>query len=229
MKLVDALNGGYAGLYGEVVTADIYRLRSVQFQPDVIFDIGANIGIFSRFARSLFPKARIIALEPHPENCAVFREHTQDENTLLIQNALGNGHQVYHGTTARNGSGETYLSTGLGYPVKDMIETVESGSGLERSGIDRSVRFHELIHTHRGDGPVIAKIDCEGAENTIWESPYNRAVLATIDYICMEIHPYALHGAELPKVLAAQDKAIEELKLTHHCKRDGVHLWAIKK
>lgn len=58
---------------------------------------------------------------------------------------------------------------------------------------------------------------------------YNRAVLATIDYICMEIHPYALHGAELPKVLAAQDKAIEELKLTHHCKRDGVHLWAIKK
>ena len=66
-KLEESLNGGYKGLYGEVVDRDEYHLRDLadvvsindpkfihdpghprgfNFIPDVVIDLGANVGVF---------------------------------------------------------------------------------------------------------------------------------------------------------------------------------------
>ena len=68
MELENTLNGGYNGLYGEVVTEDCYRLKTLGFVPDVIFDLGANIGVFTRYARDMFNNAKIISVEPNLDN-----------------------------------------------------------------------------------------------------------------------------------------------------------------
>lgn len=228
MKIVDTLeetlNGGYGGLYGEVVTCDCYHIRRVQFQPDLVLDIGANVGVFSRFARSLFPSARIVAVEPHPENCAHFRKFTSDKNTHLLQAALGRG-QIYHGTTHCNGSGATYLSAGLGYP-KELLEKDHS---LEHSLV-LWYRFETLVEMFWTAGTkTICKIDCEGAENTIWDDSASLEALSKMDYIAMELHTYALHGGLVKEVEEMTNRGIAALAKTHNWNRNGVHFWASKK
>ena len=42
--------------------------------PDVVLDIGANVGMFSAWAAARWPEARITAYEPAPENVRVYRD-----------------------------------------------------------------------------------------------------------------------------------------------------------
>lgn len=227
-RLEDSLNGGYPGLYGEVVTCDTYRIRQLDFVPDLVFDIGANVGVFTRFARELFPSCRVISLEPHPANCAVFRQFTNDPQVTLIEKALGRG-KLYHTLTAVNGSGENYLSAGLGYPAHLLDQQVAQRADMEFSGVE-TIRLHELISAYwDGKSKTLLKIDCEGAENTLWGDPLEMGTMYRMDYVCMEVHTYALTAAELPRVRAVEQQALDSFQHTHTCTRDGVHFWARKK
>lgn len=227
-KLENTLNGGYAGLYGEVVTEDTYRLRSVQFTPELVVDIGANVGVFSRYARTLFPAAKIIAVEPDPLNAIHFRKFTQDPGITLMEYALGSG-QIFHGTTAANGAHETYLSAGLGYPEEMMSKLASAHRGLVPSNVP-SLRLTEILNRCWKPGmKTVLKIDCEGAENCIWEHQPSVALLREMDYLAIEVHTYALTGVERPEVLKATKAALDSLKPSHHCEKDGVYFWATKK
>ena len=62
----------------EILHRDYYDLR--KFSPgsfDTIIDIGANIGMFSLYARFLQPLARIIAIEPHPAIFKILQDNTR--------------------------------------------------------------------------------------------------------------------------------------------------------
>lgn len=224
-KLENTLNGGFAGLYGEVVMEDTYKLKSLGFIPEIIFDIGSNIGVFTRYARELFPKAIIICVEPNPENFVHLKRFTHPSLVTFINKALGQG-KLHHATTAVNGSGEVYMSEGLGYP-SDQIHTA---SNLEPSSIE-TVMLDELINTYLQPGTKsLLKLDCEGAENVIWQHKPSMKALSKIDYICAELHFYALHGGTVyDEVQYVTRKALKSLEETHTCILDGVHFYATKK
>jgi FkbM family methyltransferase len=227
-KIEDSLNGKFSGLYGEVVTCDTYKLRMLDFSVSKVIDIGANVGVFSRFARELFPEALIVSVEPNKSNCEVFRQFTNDDKIILINKAIGIG-KIYHGLTAANGSGETYLSEGLGYPEGDMNQELTEGSTLELSDIE-TIMPDEIINTYIEEGEdFILKIDIEGAENTIWTHEPSMIAIAKAKYLCMEIHRYALNGGQWQEVQDKTDEAIEKLRETHDVEIEGVHLWAYKK
>lgn len=116
MIIDEIWEGAYKGLYGEVVTEDIYRIRQLQFIPDVIFDLGANVGTFSKFARELFPNALIVAIEPDAQNIEYFKEFNNpvDNNIVLHNLAIGNG-EMFRVDGALNGAHECYISSGLGF------------------------------------------------------------------------------------------------------------------
>ncbi len=120
------LNGGFPGLYGEVVTEDIYKIKELNFIPDVILDLGANIGIFSRYARELFPNALIISIEPHPDNIKAFKKYTNDENIILIEKGIGKG-TLYKSKKAVNGAAEVYLSSNSAF-TKNELKSVSNSS-----------------------------------------------------------------------------------------------------
>ena len=50
----------------EVLIEKVYDLSVVPFEPDLIFDFGANIGLFSLLSASKWPEAKIVCVEPHP-------------------------------------------------------------------------------------------------------------------------------------------------------------------
>jgi FkbM family methyltransferase len=220
--LEETLGGGWKGLHHEVVVEDCYRLRTLDFVPDVVFDIGANVGTFTRHARSLFPNAYIVAVEPDPENAVHWRKFTPDDvRVVLWQEAIGEG-QIYRGVTARNGSGETYLSAGLGYPA----ELIEKQMDLTPVPVP-SARLSSFAFYAKGQ--TLMKIDCEGAENFIFDHEPSRAFLHTIDYIAMEIHFYAINGSEYSKMQETILSGLCDLANTHDCHFEGVHFWARKR
>ncbi len=65
-------NFGDYQVAGELLD-EVYR--SPSFAPQVVYDCGANIGIFSLYAASCFPAAKIICFEPDKNNLALLRKN----------------------------------------------------------------------------------------------------------------------------------------------------------
>lgn len=226
MLIEETLRGGYAGLFGEVCTEDCYRLKQLDFVPDLVIDAGCNIGVFTRFARELFPQSLIVSIEPHKENYDLAKYFTKDKSIIFINKAIGQGN-VWHGTTAANGSGETYLSEGLGYPAKSMREM--DGDSVERSPVE-TVMLDEIINTYWREGmKAVLKVDIEGAENILWSHKPSMDAIKKMDYLCFEIHWYGADAIEWEKVQVATKAALKELEETHITELDNVHFFATKK
>ena len=95
---IDRIKPTIATLYShtvyEVVEEDAYRLDVLAQEhpschPEVIFDVGANVGVFSRYARGLFPEAEIMAFEPVPATFSMLVNNVAGENIQC--NAIGLG------------------------------------------------------------------------------------------------------------------------------------------
>lgn len=220
IPLEQSLNGGYKGLYGEVVTEDTYRLRSLNFVPDVVFDFGGNVGVFARYAQSLWPSATIISVEPHPDNIAVYKHYTK--GTILIEKAIGMG-EIWHPKGAPNGAHESYLSTGLGY------EGMQDAPNIEAVNIP-TIMPDEIIDQYLKPGMKSAlKLDIEGAENCLWEHPASIKAMQRIDYLCFELHYFALTGKLKNNVVEKTMAAMDAFRQTHIIEMDHIYVWALKK
>lgn len=245
MELKQSLgpNGEYDALYGEVVTYDVYHVNNVpnivscndpsyvhwqghsgiNFIPDTVLDLGANVGIFSRYARTLWPNANIIAIEPDPKNQAVFEEHTP-KDIILLKTAIGSG-QMYHCHGAVNGAHESYLSKGLGYNQLAFDELNKIGI-TEDSGI-KPIMLTDLKPYIKGK--TVLKLDIEGNETVIFNDPDSMELLKTIDYIAIELHYFANDGEQLKGVRAKTDEALASLKDTHDTRYDHIYFYATKR
>jgi hypothetical protein len=132
---------------------------------------------------------------------------------------------AYHGLNACNGSGETYLSPGLGYSKEGLDAR---GDVLASAVPTRSLQ--DIIKACWKPGlKTVVKIDCEGAENTIWQDEEAMSLLHQMDYLAIELHYYSLTGAEQTEVRAVTDFALKSLEATHDCELDHVYFWATKR
>jgi len=216
----------YGHLQGEIVGRDIYKLQSlVALPPDVVFDIGANIGVFTHYARKLFPNAWVVAVEPHPENFAILKEYTPPEKTVLLHKAIGTGQVFRHPDVQSQdrsevSAGESYFSTGFGYvPPTIDHHPVEVPA----------VMLDELYHTYVRPGQRLAiKIDCEGAENILFAHPPSVEVLQKADFLAMELHPFwSKDSLENDVTLAYHVQSL--LRTTHRFDSETPYFYAWKK
>lgn len=241
MILEESLKGGYNGLYGEVVTGDVYHLRDVadvvsindptfihekghprgfNFIPDVILDLGANVGIFSRYARTLFPNALIISVEPDASNCEVFRSFTNDPKIILLQKAVGKG-KIFRCGVPINGAMEVYVSEGPGYSARDL-------KSYSATDID-SLMLTDLKKYIAHGNKVLLKLDIEGNETVIFSDKSSMDLLRTFDYIAIELHYYASDGVKRDKVINQTAEVLESLNVTHNIRYDHIYFYATKK
>lgn len=212
-------------LFDELVRQDCYRLQSVPFAPDVVLDIGANVGVFTSYARFFFPAAHIHAFEPNQRNFAHLLRHTGHlPNVSRWKVALGTGPvwhcPVEHIVRPYFAGGERYLSEGqLGAPAGSFAEQFE----FTRSDVP-ALSLAEMVEAYGYHGIAIAKIDVEGAENCIFNHPPSMAALRRCDYVAMELH-YQLDGTgpvyEHDKPTIRQ--SLLSLSDTHDCEFDEPH------
>lgn len=218
LKLEDANGGNYKGLYGEIVTLDCYKLKELDFIPDTIIDLGANCGIFTRYCRSLFPNALIVAVEPDAENFEYLKIGTKDPQTILLNKAVGTG-SIYRIPNALNGAHECYLSNGVGYSESDL-------KAMQATKVD-AIMLTQLLDNI--SGKVLLKVDIEGNDTVVMNDPDSVELIKTFDYVAFEIHNYAQTHEKVIEVKKIVSDFIESLSETHQVIREHSYLFATHK
>lgn len=242
----EKLSEAYQSLYGEIVDKDIYHMMDVEdivsindpsfvhepghkrpfyFTPFCIIDLGANIGIFSRYARELFPNALIVAVEPDRNNCRMFQDMTFNDGWMILVNkAIGKG-EVWHSKGAANGAGENYITEGIAYPKEQVI----NDNHYNPSNI-QSVSLSDLIDEYiKNDEKFIVKIDIEANEQVVYGDENEMRALAKADYIAGEIHNFSLNGETNIIIRKKIIEALEFLKQTHTVEIKDLNFYATKR
>ncbi len=225
-------------LYGEIIACDTYKLQSLIYLPDVVFDIGANIGVFTHYAHELFPNALIVAVEPHPANFAALQELMPSDNVALLNKGIGVDQilrypDIRSGNESRISGGESYISNGFGYKVPDL-----EGRATEKVAT-QPVLLDELYAEYVQPGQRLAvKLDCEGAENLLLNHPPSVEVLQRADFVTIELHPYWAMDQERDQsdiqTAAAAHKTLADrmysiLGATHRCDSEPPMFYAWRK
>jgi FkbM family methyltransferase len=129
----------------------------------VIFDIGANIGAFTRWADARWINSQIFCFEPVKSNFEILQKNISDMNNVKLFNiGIGSSNRkqkIYYG---KNNIGEASL-----FKRSQQIEDGEEVNILSAS---------DLSPCH------IMKIDTEGAEIEIIESYKHHPAVYLIEY-----------------------------------------------
>jgi FkbM family methyltransferase len=143
-----------------------------------IIDIGANVGYFSLFMFSRYPKASLYSYEPMPFNYGQlkkYQDHYQQFDWHTEQRAV-----------ADHRDGITLFSSTL-----DGFSTMASVFEEDRKGEQIAVEtltLSDVLDKYQLDRVNLIKLDCEGSEYAIL---YNCAeeTLAKLELISIETHP----------------------------------------
>jgi len=125
---------------------------------DTVIDIGGNRGQFALFARSRFPKSRIISFEPLSECAILYRKiFNDDPETVLHEVAVGPCHrsEVMHVTSDIDSS--SFLP-----PAKPQQAIFGSRKDGERK--IQMVRLSEKVAAEDVGPRTLLKIDVQGFE-----------------------------------------------------------------
>ena len=162
------------------IFSDNYQVikSKIEFRPgDIILDAGANEGMFSIMMAKLFPRTKIIALEPVPETYNILVKNVEInacKNNIIHYN-LGLGSNTQHKATLSvskdfSGGSTTWCTYNPDHHNKVEVDLISLDGAFELYGIKRC---------------RLAKFDCEGAEYDIL---YCTKMLPRIDFMAFEVH-----------------------------------------
>jgi FkbM family methyltransferase len=155
----------------EVLAFEAYHIASSLLPTDtvrVIVDCGANIGVTSLFLAARYPRARILSVEPHPENFALLKTNVETIPRIMPIHACvtGTSQNVVRFTADQAAWGNRIATDSHGMLVPGItIEELCEQNGIET--ID------------------LLKLDIEGAEAQVLE---NGTFLARTEHIIVELH-----------------------------------------
>ena len=182
---------GFAGSFRlRTGTSDARFLRSLLFEdmpaeyecrppraPEVILDIGANIGAVTAALARRYPRAWIYSFEPLPENAELLRHNVgQFERVTVLPYGLGERTETLPYMRSRDernfGGGGFHGGTARADEPLERLDVVAVPEALDRLGIRKA----DFI-----------KVDTEGAEHAILTS-FPAYVLRGAQAVVGELH-----------------------------------------
>lgn len=142
-----------------VVLVEIFVFKEYEWgldaDPKVIVDLGAHFGDTALYYNAVYPEAKIIAVEPAPENFVRLQKHVESiENIIAINAAVG----------ANDGEMNLHIgSSSLGHSLVKRSETDQVVS-VPQYTLQTLYKMHGL---QKAD---LLKFDIEGAEFPLFES-----------------------------------------------------------
>ena len=137
--------------FEQVFLNDEYNLNFIQ-DPKVIIDGGANIGLFALQMKKQFPNAKIISIEPDPENFQLLQKNLAPYSQVDFENAgLWNK--------------DTQLK------VYDKYNCGKWGMVVEEDLVNGSIKaiaIDTLLDKYKIDRIDILKIDIENLRNNVY-------------------------------------------------------------
>lgn len=162
--------------------------RGLPIRPDdVVLDLGANIGSFTRLALDA-GVVKVVAVEPEPENVAVLRQnvHPDEDRCVVLEAAV----------SRVPGEIPLYVNPGIG---KYSHSTILKGGKVPIPV--QAVTLGSLLAEHQ---PTLLKVDIECAE---YDLPELTALPESVRTLHMELHlngRYRQLGIDLAVAVGAQ-------------------------
>jgi FkbM family methyltransferase len=148
------------------------------FEPKLIIDGGANIGMFAVQATTRFPKARVICYEPDSLNFQILNNNINLNKLQVETHPLGLWSEdcvlYYHPKTSETGYVDKIPS---GIPIECKLPVIEEDTWL--------------------------KLDVEGAEYEILPALFDSKLFPR--WISMEIHDFNERGQEILQILKSHN------------------------
>ncbi|EKD42867.1 MAG: methyltransferase FkbM family [uncultured bacterium] len=178
-------------LAAQSVWTEIYKEREYEAAEQVIrdavepvIDVGAHIGLFDLYVRSLNTNVPIFALEPEIDNFALLNKNIEDNNLKKIKCfpvALGGR------------SGETRLMVSVDSHNHRLLDVPSDEVMTEKEPITQVVKIislRDFLDQHKIKMVSLLKMDIEGGEYDVFSAcmPNDFARLGTV---ILEYHNYA--------------------------------------
>lgn len=151
---------------------------SIPFEPRLIVDGGANIGMSAIYFARRFPQATIVAVEPDADNYALLKHNTRNFPNVDCQQAglwSAPGHLRIKNRSAEANS---FQVERIDHAATDTLEALSIGEILKKWGATTL---------------DIVKLDIEGAEKEIFQSGYE-SWLPHTRLLIVELHDRMVPG-----------------------------------
>lgn len=153
----------------EVLLDECYRFPG-EIRPEVVLDLGANIGLTSLWLDSRFKPRKLVAVEPSPENVRLARKNLAQSagEVVLLEAAAGSTDGFAEFSAARDSNRGSVL-----FATDGKTRVVSMATLFKEAGI----------------GPRIdlLKVDIEGGEAELFSR--NLDWLDNVQNIIVEFHP----------------------------------------
>jgi FkbM family methyltransferase len=178
-------------LFSEILL-DVQYDWELPSRPGVIIDAGANIGLTSVFYANKYPQATIIAIEPERSNFEILRQNTAlYPNIIALRAALWNEDRELNIVDPGDGRWDfwSFRTSTPGTSGTPAERGLVRGLTVDRLMMDNGINYVDLL-----------KLDIEGAEKEIFESP--AGWIDRVGALAVELHDRFKDGCS-DAVLAA--------------------------
>ena len=155
----------------------IYEDAAAAGAVPVIIDAGANLGAATVWFARQFPKARIVAIEPDPDNARVVRANIRQlSNAVLVEGAIG---------------------AEAGFVKLVNTETQSNAIRTVRDGTAGDIRVYtvpDLLALVPHGRLFIVKVDIEGFESDLFSQ--STAWVKEPEVLFLEPHDWMLYGKQ---------------------------------
>lgn len=187
-------------VFYEICTNNLYHNEFITVEEgDVVVDIGFNFGIFTYHTLSHNP-SKVYGLEPNTEVSKHFKKIINDKRVVIFDSAVGD----FDGEVEFFENNDTGMST--------ILDDINNEGKLKSYKVP-IMTLDNLIKSENIEIIDYLKVDCEGAEFSIFESLTDEILSNKIRKIAIEIHKVP----DDPKVQSLIKKLTEcgfELKLS---------------
>lgn len=167
----------YHHLKQEIFTQDTYYFETENPQP-MIIDAGAHIGLSTLYFKKLYPGARVIAIEPLPQNFELLQQNVWENNLSNVET-----HQV--ALAARGEKADFYFDASSDHWFSTAGFTEGAWTKTQQSQMVTVPvrRLSEFLQP-----PIdLLKLDIEGAEEEVLYEA--REQLTHVKQMWIEFHP----------------------------------------
>lgn len=177
-----------------------------KFEPKVIFDCGANIGLATVYYKNKYPNAKIIAVEPESTNFQMLVKNTEKYSDV---HCLQSG--IWKKTTNLKISDSSQHWS-------FVTEEVD----YEDSTTVKAISIDELMTKYNVDYIDILKIDIESSEKELFAENFEKW-LPKVRVILIELHDWMKEGCT-----RSVFKALVNYKFTMNFKGENVIIELLK-
>ena len=165
-------------VFEQMFIAEEYSCLRELNEPSLVLDLGANIGFSSAYFLNVFPKARIVAVEPDERNLAICKANLSPygDRVLLLHGAVWSRTATLRLLRGTFGDGREWATQ-----VGELSEEERTSMGVQAWDVGSLIDMS-------GDSTVdLLKIDIERAELSVFGESAG-SWLHRVRNICIELH-----------------------------------------